>query len=186
MKQIFSLPVFPSVIAVVALMTLSSVQAQVYRWVDPSTGQTIYSDVAPPRHIRNVTQLGPRKPLEESAEPSAETSFAIREATRKFPVRLWTTPNHELSDLARAVLVQRGVPFNETVVQTDDEANAMKNLTGETNFPLLSVGRQNIRGFSEEAYQQALDLAGYPKSEKKKDTGSDNAASADSGSIKTQ
>ncbi|MCL2076130.1 MAG: glutaredoxin family protein [Betaproteobacteria bacterium] len=138
------------------------VNAQVYRWVDPETGRTVYSDTAPPGTVKDVVRSGAARQGEETEEVQQQ-SFATQEAARKFPVLLYTTPDSELSSQARSLLVKRGIPFRETVIQTEDDVNAMKNLTGDTTIPTLYVGRQSIRGFEADAFHRILDLAGYPK-----------------------
>ena len=39
----------------------------------------------------------------------------------------------------------------------------MKGLVGDTFVPSLKVGNQRFRGFETGAYDNLLDLAGYPK-----------------------
>jgi len=139
----------------------SGVSAEVYRWVD-ATGRTIISDIPPPAGVKNVERSGPRRSA-ASEEEDARFTFAMNEAARKFPVRLYTAPDSEFSTQARALLDKRGIPFRENVIQTEDDRKAMQVLTGDTKVPALYVGRQSVLGFEENAYNRVLDLAGYPK-----------------------
>jgi hypothetical protein len=64
----------------------------------------------------------------------------------------------------RALLVSRGVPFSEKTVTTDDDIDALKRLAGAATLPFLTIGGQQLRGFSEVEWAQFLDAAGYPRS----------------------
>jgi len=141
----------------------SGASAEVYRWVDPATGRTIISDTPPPGTVKNVVRSGARRPGDNNEGEDPNLTFAMREAARKFPVMLYTTPDSDFSAQARSLLEKRGVPFRENVIRTDDDRKAMQALTGDTKVPALYVGRQNVQGFDADAYHRALDLAGYPK-----------------------
>ncbi|MCL2021627.1 MAG: glutaredoxin family protein [Betaproteobacteria bacterium] len=161
MKKIIS-----GLFACLAMCVLASgASAEVYRWVDPATGKTVYSDKPPPGTVKGVVRSGSSRPAEEKKEDS-KLSFEMQEAARKFPVLLYSAPDSEFSNEARALLSKRGIPFRENVIQTEDEVKAMKNLTGDTTIPTLYVGRQSVRGFNAEEFNRILDLAGYPKDKK--------------------
>jgi glutaredoxin len=154
-----------SALACLALCALASgASAEVYRWVDPATGQTRYSDTPPPGTVKNVARSGVRRATEKEGE-DPQFSFAVREAARKFPVMLYTAPDSDFSTQARALLDKRSIPYRENVIRTDDDRKAMQNLTGNTKIPALYVGRQSVLGFDADAYHRALDLAGYPKTQ---------------------
>lgn len=148
----------------VVLFAFGTADAQVYKWVDPATGRTVYSDTPPPGDAKNVNSSG-KRPASADVDPVTGLPFAVREASRKFPVVLYTSPDCDICTQARALFNKRSVPFREIVIQTEDDRTAMKNLVGDTRVPSLFVGRQKINGYNEAAYNNALDLAGYPKSE---------------------
>ena len=57
------------------------------------------------------------------------------------------------------------VPFTTVNVEDGDNAEKLKNLTGETSAPVLQVGDKLIaKGFNEARWNTLLDQAGYPKS----------------------
>ena len=64
---------------------------------------------------------------------------------------------------ARDLLNGRGIPFTEKMVQKQEDVDELKQLVGDTFVPALKVGKQSFRGFEAGAYNNLLDLAGYPK-----------------------
>lgn len=134
-------------------------QAEAYRWVDSATGRTIISDTPPPRSARDVS-----KAKEATSNPEG-LSFAVRKAVENFPITLYTSADclTQCKD-ARDLLNGRGAPFTEKMVQTPEDQEALKKLVGDIFIPSLKIGRQSMRGFEATAYNNLLDLAGYPKS----------------------
>lgn len=129
-----------------------------YRWTD-SGGRTVVSDTPPPGKVKNFVRNG------EKAEASDGLSFATRRAAEAFPVMLYTSADCVMEcKNARDLLTGRGVPFTEKMVQTPEEVAELKALVGDTFVPSLKVGTQRFRGFETGAYDNLLDLAGYPKS----------------------
>jgi hypothetical protein len=61
------------------------------------------------------------------------------------------------------LLTTRGVPFSERTITTNEDRASLQRLTGDTSLPLLTVGGQRIKGFSDVEWTQYLDAAGYPK-----------------------
>ena len=90
--------------------------------------------------------------------------FELRALVARFPVLLYTT-NQDCSPClqARNLLTQRGVPYSERSISSDDDIGALQRLTGGRSVPALTVGAQALRGFQEQDWQSTLDLAGYPK-----------------------
>jgi len=145
-----------------ALLAISPVSAQTtYRWIDKATGQTVYSDQAPPPGAINVVKSTGG---ERSDEP--QLPYATRQAAEKFPVTLYTAANCvEICKQARDLLNGRGIPFTEKMMQTEEEtAELAKKLGSEASVPSLIVGQQNFKGLEPSAWNNLLDLAGYPKS----------------------
>ena len=89
--------------------------------------------------------------------------FELRAVVARFPVVLYST-NQDCAPCqqARNLLVQRGVPYSERSVSSDDDIGALQRLTGGRSVPALTVGAQALRGFQEQDWQSTLDLAGYP------------------------
>ncbi|QKS31022.1 MAG: hypothetical protein FAZ92_01150 [Accumulibacter sp.] len=131
-----------------------------YRWVDPNTGGTVISDMPPPPGARNVS----RYTTTGSSADERPQPYAVRQASEKFPVVLYAdercgTPCQE----ARQLLQQRGVPFAEKILRSDEEFAELTRLLGrEAAFPSVSIGRQYLRGFDAASWNSLLDAASYP------------------------
>lgn len=156
------MPTLRLVILSAALLTASLAIAQTtYRWVDKDTGQTIFSDQPPPPGAKHVVTITAGERIDEQQLP-----YATRQAAEKFPVTLYTAANcAEECKLARDMLNRRGIPFSEKMLKSDDEmAELSKKLGSEAAFPSLIVGQQIFKGIDSGAWNNLLDLAGYPKS----------------------
>ena len=94
-----------------------------------------------------------------------DSPYAVRQASEKFPVVLYTNPGCTTCKQARSLLDGRGGPFVEKELGTAEElADAGRQLGGEIRLPSISVGRQNVKGFTPTAWNELLDAAGYPAS----------------------
>lgn len=136
-------------------------QAQTtYRWIDKATGQTVFSDHPPPPGAKLLETKGGAARDDENALP-----YAVRQAATKYPVTLYTAANcTELCASARTLLNGRGVPFSEKMLNNPEESAAVaKQMGNEAFVPGLTVGSQNHPGFDAGAWNNLLDLAGYPK-----------------------
>ena len=71
----------------------------------------------------------------------------------------------EMCQQARALLNGRGVPFTEKILSTQEDSNELASkLKSEAAIPALFVGQQSFKGYEVAAWNNLLDLAGYPKS----------------------
>lgn len=144
---------------VLGLAVAGSALAQsTYRWTDPATGRTVFSDTPPPSGAKNVQQ----KRGDANSEPAQ--SFAAKRAANSQPVTLYTTAacQAECKD-ARAFLKQRNVPFTEKEVATQAALDEMKARFGGTAMvPSLAVGKEQTAGFQADNWNRLLDQAGYP------------------------
>jgi len=139
--------------------TLAAAQTT-YRWIDAS-GQTVFSDQPPPSGAKQVVKLHAEVRGEEQ-----QLSYATRQAAEKFPVILYTAAScTEVCARARGFLTERAIPHSEKVLASEAETAELTKLLGSpASVPSLIVGRQNIKGFEAGAWENLLDLAGYPKS----------------------
>jgi len=147
--------------AALSATSLASAQTT-YRWVDKASGQTVYSDQPPPPGTPGVVKVGGEAPGNEPPLP-----FATRQAAEKFPVTLYTAAScGEPCNEARNLLNQRGTPFTEKMLNTPEEQAEFTKLMGSKDamVPSLVVGQQRFRGLEPSAWNNLLDLAGYPKS----------------------
>jgi glutaredoxin len=135
----------------------AAAHAQTYRWVDEK-GRVQYSDTPPPAGAKNVQ----RKRLQDNAI-GRQTSYELDKATRESPVTLYSHPDcKDQCQIARDALNKRGVPFREIVVDDQPKQDELKRVSGGINVPVLVVGAQVETTISAQAYDRALDLAGYP------------------------
>ncbi len=131
-----------------------------YRWIDKATGQTVYSDQPPPPGtIVLETRKGP------AATDERQVPYATRQAAEKYPVILYTSANcTDVCANARALLNDRGVPFSENLLKSEEDVAAVSKQMGSDSFiPGLKVGSQTFAGYESGAWNNLLDLAGYPK-----------------------
>ena len=152
-------------IASLALLSITAslaVSAQgLYRWIDKD-GNVTYSDAPPPKDAKGVQ----KKKLGDNVVASENDNmpFAVKNAMQRNPVTLYANNCGETCDQARALLSKRAVPFANRNPETDPgAAEALKDLVGQLNVPTLAVGTNSVTGFSESAWNSALDAAGYPR-----------------------
>ena len=154
--------VFASLIGLAAftMLTASAHAQQVYRIVGPD-GKVTFSDKPP---IETTAKQVPAVVLGGGggAGNDAALPFELRQVTSKYPVTLYTGANCGACASGRAYLSSRGIPFSEKTVSTADDAQALQRLTGDNSIPLLTVGGQQIKGYSDSEWGQFLDAAGYP------------------------
>jgi glutaredoxin len=136
--------------------TLASAQG-VYRIVGPD-GKVTYSDQPPPATTSARPVAGA-----PAAASSGALPLELRNATSRYPVTLYAGNDCSPCDKGRSFLSARGIPFTERTVNTNDDIAAFKRLSGATSLPMLSIGAQQLKGYSETEWSQYLDAAGYPK-----------------------
>ena len=156
----------PWLLAAVGLITLHAHAQQVFRIVGPD-GKVTFSDkppeVATPAPTGS-TPAGARATSAASAgAPAPALPFALRQVATRYPVVLYTGKNCAPCGLGRSLLATRGIPFAEKTVNGNDDIDALQRLSGGTTLPFLTIGGQQIKGFSELEWTQFLDAAGYPK-----------------------
>jgi glutaredoxin len=90
--------------------------------------------------------------------------YELRQIVQRYPVTLYTGDQCAPCDTGRSMLTTRGIPFDERTVKTADDADALQRLTGQASLPLLTIGSQQLKGYSDSEWSQYLDAAGYPRS----------------------
>lgn len=154
-------------LAVLALATAACAAGaqQVYRIVGPD-GKVTFSD-KPPVDPGVKAAPAPTVPLAGGAAASAASGtlpFELRQVAARYPVTLYTGPNCAPCGSGRSFLSTRGIPFSEKTVSTGEDIEALNRLSGgSAALPLLTVGAQQLKGFSEPEWSQFLDAAGYPR-----------------------
>lgn len=149
-----------AVFAIAALWSTAS-HAQVYRIVG-SDGKVAFSDKPP------VTEGTPRVGAANSSSAtggvSAGLPYELRQVASKYPVTLYVGDNCGPCGAGRSMLTSRGIPFAEKTVSSNEDAQALQRLSGDSSLPFMTIGSQQLKGFSDSEWTQFLDAAGYPSS----------------------
>lgn len=143
-----------------ALACLALPAAALYKVVGPD-GRITYTDRPPSDSSARVTTLD-RESVIETPAPGG-LPLALRQTATRFPVTLYSTADCPPCEAGRALLVQRGVPFAEKLIVSDDDAQAMERTLGTRTVPTLTIGAQALRGMSESEWTAYLNAAGYPR-----------------------
>lgn len=143
------------------LFSAGVAQAQaVYRIVGPD-GKVTFSDKPPVNAQQGkVAATGTGA---AAANTGGGLPFELRQVATKFPVVLYSGPQCAPCDTGRSVLTSRGIPFSERTITTNEDRASLQRLTGDVSLPVLTVGGQRLKGFSDVEWTQYLDAAGYPK-----------------------
>ena len=132
--------------------------AERYRWVDKS-GKVHYGDTPPADAVEVKT-----KNIFDATSSDSDLPFATRHAQENFPVTLYVGNGcGDPCSQGRGLLKKRGIPFTEKNLQTQDDIDTFKKLTGSEGVPVLAVGKNYMNGFLDDAWHGALSTAGYPK-----------------------
>jgi glutaredoxin len=143
-------------LVLMAALIAAPVMAQgVYRIVGPD-GRVSYSDQPPNATARPVAGAS-------TAGSSTPLPFELRQTANRYPVTLYTSAECAPCNSGRNLLNARGIPYSEKTVNTAQDSDALKRLSGDTSLPFLTIGGQQLKGYSDTEWTQFLDAAGYPK-----------------------
>jgi glutaredoxin len=134
-----------------------------YKVVGPD-GSVTYTDRPPVATTSRITSLGRSGETTAATDPTLPAE--LRQVVSRYPVTLYTTTDCPPCDTGRQLLQQRGVPFNERRISSDDDAAALERAVGGRMLPALSIGAQGLRGLSQADWTSYLDAAGYPRESK--------------------
>lgn len=148
----------PAITLGALLLTLAAASpAQtIYRSVGPD-GKVTFSDKPPAANASGVGTAGGAQSASGAALP-----FELRQASSRFPVTLYTSNGCAPCGAGRTLLANRGIPFTERTVNTAEDVEALKRLSGDGSLPVLTIGSQQLKGFSDTEWTQFLNAAGYP------------------------
>jgi glutaredoxin len=135
---------------------------QIYRIVGPD-GRVTFSDQPPLDPAANAKPANTVSLPGGAGSGNGNLPFELREVSTRYPVTLYTAADCGPCGAGRAMLASRGIPFTEKTVSTNEDLDSLKRLIGGTTIPTLTVGGQQLKGFSETEWAQYLDAAGYPK-----------------------
>ncbi|WP_439115363.1 glutaredoxin family protein [Hydrogenophaga sp.] len=132
----------------------------VYRMVGPD-GRVTYSDQPPPANV-NARPVGSAT-TNIAASANAQLPFELRQVSSRFPVTLYTSTDCVPCNSGRNLLNTRGIPYVEKTINTAQDSEALKRLSGAASLPFLTIGSQQIKGYSDTEWTQFMNAAGYPK-----------------------
>ncbi|MDM7942609.1 MAG: glutaredoxin family protein [Hydrogenophaga sp.] len=144
---------------VLGLVSVSTLAQGVYRIVGPD-GRVSFSDQPPPAATARPAASGPTG---AAANSNPQLPFELRQVVSRYPVLLYTSSECAPCNSGRNLLNARGIPYSEKTISTSEDAEALRRLSGQTSLPFLTIGSQQIRGYSDSEWTQFLDAAGYPK-----------------------
>jgi len=141
------------------LVAAGALAQPVYRNVDKN-GKVSFSDQAPTASAQPAA-VGPGT---AGSSATASLPYELRQIVQRYPVTLYSGDECGACGAGRSLLIARGVPFDERTVKTNEDIDALQRLSGQNSLPLLAIGSQQLKGFSDAEWSQYLDAAGYPKS----------------------
>ena len=150
---------FSALLAALCLLPMTS-GAQVYRIVG-SDGKVTFSD-KPPADAKARPVAGTAAGM--SPGIGAALPYELQQVASKYPVTFYTSTDCSPCASARAMLISRGIPFAEKTVSSNDDVLALQRVSGQTSLPFLTIGSQQLKGFSDVEWTQYLNAAGYPPS----------------------
>ncbi len=143
-----------------ALLLAGAAQAQTIYRVVSADGRVTFSDKLPAA-TDNATVLGAGG--RALAVTAVTLPAELRQVASKYPVTLYTSSNCAPCNSGRDLLSGRGIPYAEKTVSTADDSDALQRISGGSSLPFLTIGSQQIKGYSDAEWTQFLDAAGYPK-----------------------
>ena len=146
-------------LAAACLFATAAGAQQVFRIVGPD-GRVTFSD-KPPADAN--AKRAPVAATAGAASPGGGSlPFELRQVASRYPVTLYTGDQCGPCGAGRAYLMSRGIPFTEKTVTTPQDGDALQRLTGDNSLPLVTIGGQQLKGYSDSEWGHFLDAAGYP------------------------
>lgn len=145
-----------------ALVVLAAPAAAQFKVIGPD-GRVTYTDrpsASGGDRVMPLSRVVAAAPA--TAEPAAALPIELRQVASRYPVHLYTSSDCSPCDSGRQLLQQRGVPFAERRVTTEDDVAALQRSLGWRSVPSITIGTQALRGFNASEWTAFLDAAGYP------------------------
>ncbi|HEX5094225.1 MAG TPA: glutaredoxin domain-containing protein [Burkholderiales bacterium] len=125
----------------------------VYRWTD-AQGKIHYTSEPPPGTPANAV-----RPRTSSVAPQTAPRAPGAPAATAVPVVMYATSWCPYCAKARAYFRSKGIAYTEFDVEKSGTAHAEFKKLGGRGVPLILVGRERVSGFSELAFEFALQKA---------------------------
>ncbi len=151
----------PTRVAALLALVLAPAWAQ-YKIVAPD-GSVTYTDRPPSTDTSKVSSLGRGNAAAAAATAPSALPFELRQVASRYPVTLYASADCPPCDNGRRLLQERGIPYSERRIVTEDDSQALERLVGGRTVPSLLVGAQPLRGFNPTDWASYLDAAGYPR-----------------------
>jgi glutaredoxin len=168
-RTMTALPRFAALAATLWLATQPLPAWALYKVVGPD-GKITYTDRPAQGEAGRVTNLTRDFAAAPAAPESGASAVAmaglpaeLRQTSQRFPVTLYTSKECAPCESGRKLLTERGIPFVEKRVVSEEDSEAMIKQTGVRAVPVLMVGGQAVRGWADAEWQLTLDTAGYPR-----------------------
>ena len=146
--------------AATALVLCVTPALALYKVVGPD-GKVTYTDRAPSDTGSKVVPFTSGGTPDKV--PDIGLPIELRQVVAKYPVTLFTATDCPPCDAARSLLQQRGVPYTEKRVSSEEDIQALERLIGGRSVPGATIGPQALRGLNAADWVAYLDAAGYPK-----------------------
>lgn len=155
MKRIAALIVF----GVFAVLSSPVWAESVYHWLDKH-GKPVFSDRPPPATVGEHEQL-----RVYSGRAEQVPAYSVRRVAADFPVSLYVAEDCGAPCAqARQLLSERGIPFAEHTITTEEDLEAYRAIFGPPDeVPAATIGPRQLRGFAPEPWNRLLDTVGYPR-----------------------
>ena len=150
---------FVAIQAIILPATIGLHAQQVYKSVDKQ-GRVTYSEVPP-------SAASGDKIVGDGAGGGASNPalpYALQQVVSRYPVTLYTNADCGPCINGRLLLTQRGVPFTERTIASNEDIEAYKRLNSDNTLPMLTIATQQIKGYEVGEWNKYLDAAGYPPS----------------------
>ena len=114
--------------------------------------------------LRKDASVAPAQapPAVSASANLARLPYELRQVAERFAVVLYASADCAPCDAGRRMLNQRGIPYTERLIQSDEDQQALARISGARTLPTLAVGSQISRGWLQSEWSANLDLAGYP------------------------
>lgn len=145
-------------IAAVCLPTIVQA-AKLYKWVDEE-GNVSYHQRPPREEGKYQVE---EKDFGQQIE-SSRKSGEVKTRNLTYPITLYMMPRCATCDLVRQYLKSKKLRFSELNVESNTAMQAeLKRVSGKLEVPVVTIGKNLVRGYSVEALNKELAEAGYIK-----------------------
>lgn len=149
-------------LAAAALLCVCSVVAAQYKVVG-ADGRVTYTDRPPAQDTANPKISALKTGDARAPSTSAPLPLELRQIALRYPITLYSSADCAPCEAARQWLLQRGVPYSEKRISSDEDGAALQRLVGARTVPSLTIGSQALRGLAPTEWASYIDAAGYPR-----------------------